>query len=185
MRLGAVVLAAGASKRLGEPKQWLRWEGETLLRRAVRIAAEVAKDVVVVLPPQAEVYVPELDGLAVRAIANPEAEEGMASSLRLGIRSLGAVKGAFLLTIDQYAVSQEWLRTLKAAFEASPSVPVASAYSGTVGIPALLPASLFPEVAKLQGDRGAKALLTSAHALPFQEGAWDVDTPEDLKRFRR
>ncbi len=185
MKLGAVVLAAGASRRLGQPKQWVVVEGETLLHRAARLANLVSDHVVVVAPADGGSYSAALQNLAVQVVPNPEAEEGMASSLRLGIAALGDVDGALLLSVDQWKVDEALLKQMIRVFRADPARAVASAYAGTIGIPALLPSAAFSSIQTLKGDRGAKALLAGAATVAFEDGRFDLDDPEDLETLRR
>ncbi|WP_026853655.1 nucleotidyltransferase family protein [Geothrix fermentans] len=177
----ALVLAAGAGRRMGGPKALLTIAGETLLHRAARAALGAGCRPVLAVTGA---WDPGLEGLAVGTVPNPGAEEGMASSIRVGIAALPAAQSVLLLTVDQLAVDEVLLRRLLALAATDPSRPAACAYAGTVGIPAVLPRRLFPELLALRGDRGAKALLLreSAATLPFPEGAADLDTPEDLRR---
>lgn len=180
--IAAVVLAAGAGRRMGGPKALLRLGGETLLRRAVRAGLEAGCSPVVAV---IGAWDSGLDGLEVRTVSNPGAQEGMASSIRLGIAALTPeVEGAVLLTVDQPAVDAALLQDLLALAATNPERPAACAYAGTLGIPAVLPRRFFPELLALRGDRGAKALLLreQAAALPFPAGADDLDTPGDLRR---
>ncbi len=177
--LPAVILAAGASRRLGRPKQLERYHGESLLRRAVAAAA-ACRPVVVVTGCRAEAMARELEGLPVRVVVNAGWEEGMASSLREGVRALDpGAEGALFLVCDQPAVDAALVARL---LEAWKGAPVACAYGGVRGIPAILPARAFPALLALRGDRGARTLLQGDDVVevPFPEGAWDVDEPGDL-----
>jgi molybdenum cofactor cytidylyltransferase len=185
--IAAIVLAAGAGRRMGGPKALLVVDGETLLRRAARTALAVgcAPVVVVVGPWDPEL---ELEDLGILRVPNPEADEGMASSIRAGVAALpGRIEAVLLLAVDQPAVDAALLRGLLQLFQVSGGRPAACAYADTVGIPAVFPARLLPDLLELRGDRGAKAILLreSAIALPFPGGAQDLDRPEDLTRLRR
>lgn len=177
------MLAAGASTRLGEPKQSVRLggedNGETLLERTVRIAhlAGLEPIFVVVAPG----YAPPLDAIAT-VLVNGEAAEGMASSIRTGIAAAAksGVAGAVILACDQPAVTDEHLRALAGSGDET----VASAYAGRKGVPAYFPSSVFPDLMELVGDTGARELLRPARAIPLNKGELDVDTAEDLKRAR-
>ena len=111
----------------------------------------------------------------------------MASSIRAGIAALPPdSEGVIILTVDQPSVDADLLQRLLALAAEGPARPVACAYGGSLGIPAILPRRLFPDLLALRGDRGAKAILLreGANALPFPDGEADLDTPEDIDRFR-
>ena len=161
----AVVLAAGSSTRLGRSKQDLVWRGETLLHRAARIAREVADEEIVITREN-----------------NPGAEEGIASSIRLGVTRAGEAR--ILLTLcDQPFVTAEHLRALLAV-----DAPiVATGYRGIAGAPAAFAPRFIPELLTLTGDRGARAVI-EAHrqetkVVPFEDAGIDIDSPEDLGRL--
>lgn len=186
--MGVIVLAAGASTRLGRPKQSLPYGGSTLLGHVVgeALAARLGPVLVVLgahpqeLPPGA------------LAVPNPGWQEGMASSIRAGLAALAegwpSVAAALLLTCDQPAVSAPLLQQMASLWREEGAPVVACQYAGTVGVPALFDRRLWPELMALQGDRGAKAVLVrhrqGARLLPFPEGALDIDTPEDWQRLR-
>jgi len=177
--LPAILLAAGASRRLGTPKQLARWRGESLLRRAAKAAA-ACHPLLVVTGCRAEAMAAELEGISATLVDNPAWEEGMASSLRAGVAALPAdAPGALFLVCDQPAVDADLVARLLGAWKGD---PVACVYGGVRGVPAILPARLFPAVLALRGDRGARALLAGADVaeVAFPEGAWDVDEPGDL-----
>jgi molybdenum cofactor cytidylyltransferase len=184
MSVAAVVLAAGASTRLGAPKQLARLGEEMLLERAVRVAREAGcSPVVVVLGAEfAQVLGNSLLGDAVPVI-NDQWTEGMASSIRLGVRMLEVVAreaaGVVLMTCDMPAVTAAHLRALMASGERT-----ASRYAGRSGVPAYFPASNFEALMALQGDAGARELLRSARGVDLAGGELDVDTAEDLTRAR-
>lgn len=177
----AVVLAAGASTRLGQPKQLAMLAGETLLERTVRVAREAGcAPVVVVLGASAtEICAGCALGNAL-LVVNREWSEGIASSLRAGVASLGDADGAVLMTCDQPAVTAAHLRALMES-----GGPAASGYAGRRGVPAYLPAAWFGELMKLRGDAGARELLRDAQVLELPGGELDVDTPESLAEARR
>ena len=155
-RVTALVLAAGASRRLGYPKQTVVFEGETLLDRATRIAREVADEVIVVTREN-----------------NPEADEGMASSIRAGVGLAGAATRILITLCDQPRVTADHLRALIAV-----DAPiVATGYAGIAGVPAVFGPELIPELLALRGDVGARAVIErhGAVVVPFEDAAFDVD----------
>ncbi len=182
--IAAVVLAAGASVRLGEPKQLARLAGETLLQRAIRTAHEAGcTPVVVVLGADAEQIQAQCDVSDAVLAINDAWSEGMASSIRVGVQTLGSVAneadGVVLMTCDQPAVTAEHLQKLMATGEAT-----SSHYAGRNGVPAYLPATAFAKLMELRGDSGARDLLREAEAVELAGGELDVDTAEDLKEAR-
>lgn len=181
----ALILAAGSGTRMGGPKAQLLLAGQTLLQRAIEVAQAAGCDPVLAV---VRVGAPASQAPPARLIPNPEAAEGMASSLRHGVAALPPeAEAVLLLTVDQPAVDAALLRDLLALAAREPRRPAACAYAGTLGIPAVLPRRLFPDLLALRGDRGAKAILLreQAAALPFPGGEADLDTPEDLARIRR
>lgn len=192
MHVGAVILAAGSSSRMGSPKQTLQFEGNSLLRRAALAALCAAcSPVVVVTGAHAEQCRRELDQLDVREAFNPDWETGMASSIREGIEDLVSMKpdaaAAVLLLCDQPHVTSDIISSLIAAHQATGKPVTASAYGGSFGVPALFSRKLFTELTQLQGMSGAKEIIkrhaTEAHFLSFPEGEVDVDTPHDFSRL--
>jgi molybdenum cofactor cytidylyltransferase len=180
MGIAAVVLAAGQSKRLGAAKQMARLGGQTLLERAVGTALKAGLEPVFVVVAEAQktaYCVANLDSRVV-TVGNAEAAEGMASSVRAGVRAAESVgaEGVVLLACDQPAVTAEHLEELARGGE----VVVASAYAGRQGVPAYFPARTFAELLELRGDAGARGLLQAARAVALPGGELDVDTVEDL-----
>lgn len=187
--VGAVILAAGSSSRMGSPKQALQFEGKSLLRRTALAAIQAACDpVVVVTGAYEELCRRELDQLDVREAFNPEWETGMASSVRAGIGGLVGfepdVAAAVLLLCDQPHVTSEVISSLIAAHQDTGRPVIASEYGGSFGVPALFSRKLFAELTGLEGMSGAKEIIkrhvAEAHFLPFPEGEVDVDTPHDF-----
>ncbi|HJW09696.1 MAG TPA: nucleotidyltransferase family protein [Holophagaceae bacterium] len=188
MRIAALVLAAGASRRLGRPKQLVELRSEPLLRRSARIALEAGCDPVLpVLGFEAAAMERALAGLAVRAIVNSRWMEGMSSSIRCGISSLPADADAVLLVAcDQWALEAADLGRLLEAFRAAPSRMAAAAYGGGHGIPAVFPSSSFADLIALKGDRGARYLLQPEVSLVEMPSArLDLDVPEDLESMQQ
>lgn len=189
---GAIVLAAGSSSRLGCPKQLVQFEGESLLRRAASAAlASGASPVIVILGELAARLRSELDGLPVTAVHNRNWAEGMASSLRCGVRQLQQaapeVSAVMLLVSDQPLLRPVHLQALWQQQVITGQV-VAAEYNGHPGVPAIFPARYFPRLLALQGDQGARALLRKMSPLelvtfPLPEAATDLDTPTDVLRF--
>jgi molybdenum cofactor cytidylyltransferase len=186
--VAAVVLAAGASRRLGRPKQLILHDGESLLRRTARLALEAGcAPVVVVLGFEAEVMRAELGGLAIDVAVNPNWPDGMGSSLACGVRAALGVRpktdALLVLVCDQPRLTMAHLHALLAHQTAGAAALTASAYAGKSGVPAVFAASFFPELMQLEGDRGARDLILrhGAQTVDWPEGIHDIDLPEDLR----
>ncbi len=184
--IAAVVLAGGESRRMGRPKLLLKLGETTLLTRAVRVARAAADEVVVVVGAYAAAYAAEAEAAGARVVANPGWREGLAASLRAGILALGPeVEAALVVLPDQPRVTGEHLRALVEAHRRTGAPLVFSRYEGTLGAPALVHRALFPEVLRLEGDRGMRAFVGRGYPLaevPMDANP-DVDTPLDAERL--
>jgi molybdenum cofactor cytidylyltransferase len=190
MPVAAMVLAAGASSRLGQPKQLLRHAGETLLNRAVRLANEAgAEPVLAVLGAHAARIQAAVSLQKTITVFNTQWEMGMATSIHAGLHALEQIEpgvaGVMILSCDQPRLGAAHLRALIESFVAqAESAIVASAYAGIHGVPAVFPRLVFQELFAFRGDQGARALLLRPRcpliALPFAGGEVDIDEPGDL-----
>jgi molybdenum cofactor cytidylyltransferase len=196
MSVGAIILAAGASSRLGQPKQLLMHGGETMIGRAIRLANEAGTaPVIAVLGAHHEIIAQALasDGPeGAIPVMNERWPEGIATSIHAGLRALevaaSEAAGAVILGCDQPRLTAEHLRALIEAFtgQAEPAI-AASAYAGTLGVPAVFPREVFAELRLLEGDRGARVLLMKPPcrlvAVDFPGGEIDIDLPADLAQL--
>jgi molybdenum cofactor cytidylyltransferase len=180
-RLGVLVLAAGGSRRLGRPKQLVRLGGEPLLLRAARLAQGLRADWIgVVIAPGRSQQRLLLARLPVTIVTARDWQQGLASSLRAGVKAAPAELGHLLiLTVDQWRIDGADLRQL--VHRAAPA-PTAARYRGIRGIPAVFPRRCRSALLGLNGDQGARALLTAAraHDVAMAHAADDLDTPVDL-----
>ena len=189
-KIGVVILAAGASTRMGRPKQLLIHRGRTLLRSAVEAAlTSVCRPVVVVIGAHAELVMSELETLPVLVAENQGWEEGMSSSIKLGLETLVAnrvdIEGVVVMLCDQPFVSANVVDGLIDARRKTGKMIVASAYRETLGVPAFFSRHLFAEIAYLKGNEGARQVIANhpgdVTTVSFAEGAVDVDTPRDYE----
>jgi molybdenum cofactor cytidylyltransferase len=190
--IAALILAAGASSRMGRPKQLLTFHGRPLLRHAIDAAlGGGCRPVIVVIGAHAGLLQAEFRSLPVEFCFNENWEGGLAESIRCGVAALRAhgeqLRAALLMAGDQPLVSATLVSRLCDAFDGARGRMVACEYAGTVGIPALFEISCFDRLLELRGDRGAKSVLLAEPGMllrcPWPEGACDINTPEDYGKF--
>lgn len=178
------------SSRLGRPKQLLPFGGGNLLTRAVHTALATGKGpVAVVTGAFADEMLPHLSILPVHTVYNREWTTGMASSVRAGIdffmEQYPETDGLLFMVCDQPWLDESVLQKLFSLQHEQESPASACVYAGNPGTPALFHRSLFPELGKLEGDRGAGKLLRemteSVAKLDFPDGMTDIDTEEDYQ----
>lgn len=191
-KLGLIILAAGASSRMGTPKQLLPIQGQPMLVRTVEAAlAAPVWPVVVVLGANASLIRPALAQLPVLVAENSAWSEGMASSIRTGVTTLQqfsrALTGGVIALCDQPAFSTRIIETLISAQRSSGLSIVASRYRGRNGAPALFLQEHFPALLTLTGEEGARPLLNGdsrrVATVDLPELGLDLDTPADLAAF--
>jgi molybdenum cofactor cytidylyltransferase len=195
--IGAIILAAGISKRMGQPKVLLSLCGKPLFRYSVDAAIIAGlKPIVLVGGKYVEEQIKHVADLTdIEVIENKEYESGMASSLKVGIKALmGRADAMVVYLADQpfvppivtkkilesyYQHRKEGIRILRPA------------YSGIPGHPILFDADLFKEFEFISGDEGGKSIIKNYNSrlkiLPFENAQWgmDTDTPEDLVKIKR
>lgn len=189
--IAGVVLAAGLSRRMGRPKLLLPLDGRPLIRRTVEaLAAARLADLVVVIPPESDALRAALDGLSVRFAVNPAPEAGQAGSVVAGVAALAPGTTAALIALgDQPDLPHAVLSGLLERHRAAGAAIVAPRYREGRGNPVLFTAAVFPELLRLTGDQGARAIVDADAArvalVPFDlPMPRDVDTPEDYESLR-
>jgi molybdenum cofactor cytidylyltransferase len=187
--IAAVVLAAGFARRMGRQKLLLDLDGKPVVRWSVEAVLPYVDDCVVVTG-QDEVGVrAALDGLAVRFAVNPRPQDGQGSSIAAGVAALKPWTTAVVVVLgDQPRTPASVVPALTAAQRAGGKAIVAPSYRGTRGTPVLFSAEVFPELAALRGDEGARAVVAArperVETLPLDVAMPpDVDTPEDFARL--
>jgi CTP:molybdopterin cytidylyltransferase MocA len=194
MPVAAIVLAAGASRRLGQPKQLLMYGNETLLDRAIRLAREAgAFPVVVVLGAHIHIIRASISFKNAVSVVNNHWEQGISTSIHEGLRTLDEAApdttGALLLSCDQPRLTSTHLRALIETFTAQGDAAIAaSTYAGVLGVPAVFPRAVFPELLALRGDTGARSLFVEPpcplKTVEFAGGEVDIDLPADLEELQ-
>lgn len=189
-RIAAVVLAAGRSERLGRPKQLLEIEGEALVHRAARAALGCGADeTLVVTGARSDEVAHAVADLEVHVVENRAWAEGMSSSIRCGAlaaEGLGC-SAVLIVLVDQPHVDCGVLSRVVGCFRKEGRELVACGYRGAVGAPALFAGRYRERLLQLEGDRGARRVL-SAHAehvrvVAFEPGAVDIDEESTWKAY--
>jgi molybdenum cofactor cytidylyltransferase len=188
-RITAVVLAAGASTRMGRQKLLLPLGGEPLVRRTVRLVSQAAfDDVLVVVGCDSDKILGALTGLPCRHVVNAEYETGMGSSFRTAVGELAGSRAAMFALADQPLVTAHEYRQVLDAYRRDTPGIVSVRYGEVTAPPHLFDREFFPELAELQ--HGARPVLERHRdrtlVLRFPpELLLDVDTPEDYERVTR
>jgi CTP:molybdopterin cytidylyltransferase MocA len=192
--VAALVLAAGGSSRLGTPKQLVTWKGRPLLEGVVaEVSAWPVHSVAVVLGAHAEEVAGAVDFGEATVLENPDWEEGIAASLRVGLDYIGRDARADTVIValgDQPRIPGDVPAELLGALERSGRPAAVPKYRFQVGNPVALRRTLWPRLMALEGDAGASRLLR-AHP-DWVEEVWfdhlpprDVDTPSDVADLTR
>jgi molybdenum cofactor cytidylyltransferase len=189
--ISGLVLGAGASTRLGQPKQLLPYRGTTLLEWVVGQArrASALDEVVVVLGRAADEVRKRVDFGGAKVVDNPVFGEGCASSYRAGIGAIDAKSDAIMILLgDQPGVSPEIIDRVAEVFRQRTDQIVLASYRGRKGHPMLFAKALFDKLVELHGDKAAWKLVdanpglagSAEFDLPFPE---DINTREDFERL--
>ena len=189
-RIAGLLLAAGESVRLGQPKQLLAWHGVPLVEHAARTALRAGLyPVVVVIGFRAADMRAALKS-PVTIVENPEWRAGMSTSLRAGLLALpGDADAAIMLLVDQPRLPETHLRAMIDAYEIMKAPIVVSAYRGRRASPALFDRSLFDQLVRVSGDVGGRPVIEANPHQVVQVEAGDeldladVDTWEDWQRI--
>ena len=191
--VAGLVLAAGLSRRMGGPKQFLSLGDSTLLGHVLRAASRSRlSGLYAVLSEHVARGMDLNEYPSATPVLNPAPEEGQSSSLRLGLAALPLeAEGALVLMCDQPGVTVALIDRLVEEFELAPTGALVPTYGGRRGTPVLLGRSLWPDAMTLRGDTGARALLAAHLELVrtvevghLGDGE-DIDTPEQYERLLR
>lgn len=193
MNVSIIILAAGASSRMGAPKQLLLVEGKTLITRVSEMAMDtLCFPIVTVLGANRTLIRKELQKMPITIIDNQQWENGMSSSIKMGL--VGAymtqkeIDAAIFLTVDMPFVSVDLInRMIEKATQNPDCQIVACSYEKQIGIPVLFKRSLFNDLLELKGDEGAKKIVLknkeTTLLVDFPEGKFDLDTIDEYRNF--
>ena len=189
---GVVILAAGSANRMGAVKQLLNYQGRSLIQNALKAALDAKPDAVaVVVGAHSELVSREIKARRPVVVINPDWQEGMASSIRRGIRAIQkkvrSIDGIIFMVCDQPFVTFSVLNDLLKTQRETGMPIVASSYEGRWGTPALFHRSFFSELSLLKGDTGARKILQENASLvatvDFPAGGIDIDTESDYQQL--
>ncbi|MEH1913228.1 nucleotidyltransferase family protein [Nostoc sp.] len=190
--IAIMILAAGASTRMGTPKQLLLYQGRSFLKCITEIAiASVCQPVVVVLGANAEQIHPHIKQLPVRVVKNSDWACGMSTSIKSGIELLNnlpqKIEAVVITLCDQPFVSPQIINQLVDTYYSTKKPIIACEYGNTLGVPALFSQTFFSELATLKETSGAKKVinnnLNEVFSIPFPLGDIDIDTPKDYEQL--
>lgn len=193
--IGIIILAAGASTRMGSPKQLLSYQGESLVNRTVKNAiASVCHPVILVLGANAESIRSQIDQIQhsnIKIVENPDWQLGMSSSIRGGMTALidnyPNIEAVVITVCDQPFLTGEIINNLVNSYYSTNKPIIACEYANTLGVPVLFSSKYFSELTNLTQDMGARKLIKSykndVFSIPFPLGAIDIDTPQDYQQL--
>lgn len=184
--IAGVLLAAGRSQRMGQPKLLLPWRGVPLVRFMVQQILQARIDeLIVVVGHRAEHMIAALDGLNVRIVHNQDFLDGQSTSLRAGIAALdSATSAALVLLADQPLLQPQTIDALIEMYRRDRPAIVVPRHAGQRGNPVLFDHSLFPELLAIGGDQGARGVIKAHESgicwLDTTDGGilLDIDTPD-------
>jgi molybdenum cofactor cytidylyltransferase len=191
--IGAVILAAGESSRLGQPKQLLRFLGKSLIQRMIEAASDAdCSPIAVVLGSDSDRIKEELNDTPASVVENTEWRRGVGSSIRAGVQRLiddaPDLEAILLLVCDQPFVDATSIKKLRAIRDQTKKQIVASRYAETLGVPAMFDRSCFQELLSLHDGTGAKSVILRdpgrVGEFPFPDGVVDIDTAADYEKLR-
>lgn len=189
---GIIILAAGNSSRLGQPKQLLRYKDTTFLEYIIGEASVIKEAaVIVVTGANHELIEKEIDASKIKIAFNPDWELGMSSSINTGLNKalqlFPEIEKCILAVCDQPFVSHSIFENLITEYHKTKKGIVASSYAETVGTPVLFAKEYFDELLRLKGQEGAKKIinrfLEDTASIPFEKGNIDIDTEEDYNKL--
>lgn len=190
--IGIIILAAGNSSRLGQPKQLLRFNNTTLLENTVDAALQIPNAIIiVVLGSEHELIEQKLKFSQIKISYNKNWISGMSSSIVNGLSDLlnsaAVIDNCIISVCDQPFINSSVFENLLKEHKRTGAGIVASSYNETIGIPVLFDKKYFKELLELEGQEGAKKLIgkfsDDCVSVAFSKGGIDIDTPEDYNQL--
>jgi len=182
--LAILILAAGSSSRLGEPKQLIKHKRETLIKNAVKKALKIAGNVFVVLGHEKEKCEKELEDFDVNIIYNPNYKKGMGTTLSFGIKHTKEFNHTMVMLCDQPFIPIAHFQALKENIQNENIIASLYEKNKSPKVPAIFTKKYYGELLKLDADFGAKEILQKESCINIQlekDFCMDIDTFEDIK----
>lgn len=190
----SVILAAGDSKRMGQPKQLLPWGKHTLIEHAIQqhLNSKVS-EVYVVLGANFEKIKNHMKDYPVKILENKTWESGLSTSIVTAAHHIKQKKveagGILIALADQPLLDADYLNTLLQIFNENPNKIAATAYEKKCGVPAVFPISYLNALSELSGDKGASDIINAdkdkLHTLLPENKVFDIDTVDEYNRLRQ
>jgi len=191
-KIPILLLAAGASTRMGQPKQLLPWGSQTLIEHQILTLLKTGNPVNVVIGSNSDLIQPVIQKYLVNIFKNTDWESGMGSSISFGIRQIiqkfPNANGVLITLLDQPMITAAYLEKMLVTFQSeSRQIIVSQSASGWTGVPVLFDRCYLKELAELSNEEGAKK-ITKRHeeSVIFMEGGElleDMDTPETYQKL--
>jgi molybdenum cofactor cytidylyltransferase len=190
--ISLILLAAGSSSRMGQPKQLLVLENEPLLLRSTKaVLSSGSENVTVVLGDNEKEHRSVISHLPVQIVVNQDWQKGMGSSIKTGLRHVlknqPDVEAIIISVCDQPLLTSSHLNKIIAAYVQTHQSVVASYYSNSAGVPALFDKKLFSELLNIEDGQGAKVVLNkhseNLGLVDFPDGEIDLDTWKEYQNF--
>ncbi|MDD2950462.1 MAG: nucleotidyltransferase family protein [Sulfuricurvum sp.] len=181
-KLDILVMAAGMSSRLGQPKQLLELHDHALIWHAATQALELTPHVTVVLGHQSELCRDAIKDLPLKTVVNENYKEGLGSSIAYGVSTLEDCNSVMIMLCDQPLIPSTHYEALIQTSKENPELIIASHYDKKSGVPAVFPRHYLPALMELKGDKGAKVLLETNiyQYIPLTKNySKDIDTHAD------
>lgn len=187
MKIAILILAAGSSTRMGEPKQLLPFGTTTLLGTVIENALQTNADAIFcVLGANYPAIKQSIEHYKVEIIQNLHFKDGLSASIVTGIKKLKSFDAVLICLGDQPKVDNNYLNKLITLHKENPTKIIASQYDEKLGVPAIFPKQFYPRLLQLQSDKGAKMFLNSIKEqciLLDSKNLVDIDTEEDYVRL--
>lgn len=185
INLAVLILAAGTSSRMGEPKQLLKLKGKTLINIAIEKAFELTSNVTVILGHKSEEIKKEIENQKINILINPNYDEGMGNTIAFGVSNIKEEQ-VLIMLCDQPLIPIKHFENLIKLSNKNKDKIVCSQYKNQYAVPTIFPKKYFEELKKLKGNKGAKQLFSKYEPISFtleDKYSIDVDTKEDWQKL--